>query len=101
MARPKRASTTAQAKEMTAVSFEETSALKSLVHSLASAGFDRTLDLKKEQVLDLIPKVVAIANQTQLQPRTLDALAARLAVARLDDAVRPPKQSKSASQPAA
>ena len=49
MARPKKSSVTAEAKETTAVTSEETSVLKSLVHSLASEGFDQKLDLKASE----------------------------------------------------
>jgi len=49
MARPKKASADNAAKEATAVASEESSALKQLVHSLGSAGFDQKLDLKASE----------------------------------------------------
>jgi type I restriction enzyme M protein len=49
MARPKKAPTDDAAKGTTAVSSDENSTLRSLVHSLASAGFDRQLDLKASE----------------------------------------------------
>lgn len=49
MARPKKISTEKAANEATTVGSEENSVLKSVVHSLASAGFDQTLDLKASE----------------------------------------------------
>ncbi|WP_321879822.1 HsdM family class I SAM-dependent methyltransferase [Paraburkholderia bannensis] len=49
MARPKKASTTTAAQETTTVSSEESSVLNSLVHSLASTGFDQKFALKASE----------------------------------------------------
>jgi type I restriction enzyme M protein len=46
MARPKKASTENTTKDTTPVASEESNVLKSILHSLASAGFDQTLELK-------------------------------------------------------
>ena len=49
MARPKKAQTEAATKETTALVAEETGVLKSLLHGLANAGFDQTIDLKPSE----------------------------------------------------
>jgi type I restriction enzyme M protein len=49
MARPKKASTQALASETTVVGSEESSVLASLLHTLASAGFDQKLELKASE----------------------------------------------------